>query len=54
MPLWLTNVIGLGLLFWEMDRGGPVARHTRFRERLSSDRTATDSMCALEVSLRFL
>ena len=34
MQVWLTNVIGFGLLFWEMDRGGPVARHTLSRERL--------------------
>jgi hypothetical protein len=26
MQVWLTNVIGFGLLFWELDRGGPVAR----------------------------
>ena len=24
MQVWLTNVIGFGLLFWELDRGGPV------------------------------
>lgn len=24
--VWLTNVIAFGLLFWELDRGGPVAR----------------------------
>src|SRR6476659_4770928 len=23
MQVWLTNVIGFGLLFWEIDRGGP-------------------------------
>jgi hypothetical protein len=26
MQVWITNVIGFGLLFWELDRGGPVAR----------------------------
>lgn len=26
MQVWLTNVIGFALLFWELDRGGPVAR----------------------------
>jgi hypothetical protein len=26
MQAWITNVIGFGLLFWELDRGGPVAR----------------------------
>ena len=26
MQIWVTNVIGFALLFWEMDRGGPVAR----------------------------
>lgn len=34
MQVWVTNVIGFGLLFWEVDRGGPVARHTLRRERL--------------------
>jgi uncharacterized membrane protein len=34
MQVWLTNVIGFGLLFWEIDRGGPVARHTVARDRL--------------------
>lgn len=34
MQVWLTNVIGFGLLFWEVDRGGPVARHTLARDRL--------------------
>ena len=24
--VWLTNIIAFGLLFWELDRGGPVAR----------------------------
>lgn len=26
MQVWLSNVIGFGLLCWELDRGGPVAR----------------------------
>ncbi|MBV9830429.1 MAG: hypothetical protein JOZ82_02455 [Marmoricola sp.] len=26
MQIWITNVIGFALLFWELDRGGPVAR----------------------------
>ena len=34
MQVWLTNVIGFGLLFWEVDRGGPVARQTVTRDRL--------------------
>ncbi|GAA2477298.1 hypothetical protein [Terrabacter carboxydivorans] len=34
MQVWLTNVIGFGLLFWEIDRGGPVARHTVARDRM--------------------
>lgn len=34
LQVWLTNVIGFGLLFWEVDRGGPVARHTLSRDRL--------------------
>jgi hypothetical protein len=36
MQVWLINVVGFGLLFWEIDRGGPVARHTLARERLPS------------------
>lgn len=34
MQVWLTNVIGFGLLFWELDRGGPVARRKLRRDRL--------------------
>ncbi|MCU1538213.1 MAG: hypothetical protein JWP82_2564 [Humibacillus sp.] len=34
IQVWVTNVIGFGLLFWEVDRGGPVARHTVARDRL--------------------
>jgi hypothetical protein len=34
MQVWVTNVIGFGLLFWEMDRGGPVARRRRRRDEL--------------------
>jgi uncharacterized membrane protein len=30
--IWLTNVIVFGLWYWELDRGGPVAR-TRTRHR---------------------
>ncbi|MGW0966499.1 hypothetical protein [Streptomyces sp. NPDC002516] len=26
LQVWLTNVIAFGLTFWELDRGGPVAR----------------------------
>ena len=34
MQVWLTNVIGFGLLFWELDRGGPVSRHKVRRDEL--------------------
>jgi hypothetical protein len=34
MQVWLTSVIGFGLLYWELDRGGPVARHTLRRDRM--------------------
>lgn len=34
MQVWLTNVIGFSLLFWELDRGGPVARRTLSRREL--------------------
>jgi hypothetical protein len=26
LQVWATNVIAFGLIFWELDRGGPVAR----------------------------
>ena len=32
--IWLTNMIVYGLAFWELDRGGPVARTQRPREEL--------------------
>jgi hypothetical protein len=34
MQIWVTNVIGFALLFWEMDRGGPVARREKRRDEL--------------------
>ena len=34
MQVWVTNVIGFGLLFWELDRGGPVARRNVPRKEL--------------------
>ena len=34
MQVWLTNVIGFGLLYWELDRGGPVARRELRRDEL--------------------
>lgn len=34
MQVWLTNVIGFALLFWELDRGGPVSRRCRDRNEL--------------------
>ena len=33
--VWLTNVIVYGLAFWELDRGGPVARRRVRRDRLA-------------------
>lgn len=35
MQVWLTNVIGFALLAWEIDRGGPVARHTARRDKMA-------------------
>jgi hypothetical protein len=26
LQVWLVNIIGFGLLYWELDRGGPVVR----------------------------
>ena len=34
MQVWLTNVIGFALVFWELDRGGPVVRRTVRRDKL--------------------
>src|SRR5690349_4758600 len=34
LQVWATNVIAFGLLYWELDRGGPVARVSLPRERL--------------------
>jgi hypothetical protein len=34
IQVWLTNVIGFALLYWEIDRGGPVARHRTRRDRM--------------------
>ncbi|MBT9256988.1 hypothetical protein KMZ32_12355 [Phycicoccus sp. MAQZ13P-2] len=34
MQVWLTGVVGYALLYWELDRGGPVARHRERRDRL--------------------
>ena len=35
LQVWLTNVIGFALLYWELDRGGPVARRRVRRDRLA-------------------
>ena len=34
LQVWLTNVIVFGLAFWELDRGGPVARTQARRDQL--------------------
>ncbi len=34
MQIWLTSVIGFGLLYWELDRGGPVVRRKAERAEL--------------------
>jgi hypothetical protein len=34
MQIWVTNVIGFGLLYWELDRGGPVSRRRQRRDDL--------------------
>jgi hypothetical protein len=35
LQVWATGVIAFALLYWELDRGGPVARTTLPRERLA-------------------
>ncbi len=34
MQVWLTNVIGFALLYWELDRGGPVTRGEARRDEI--------------------
>jgi hypothetical protein len=34
MQIWVTNVIGFALLYWEIDRGGPVARRSAPRDEM--------------------
>jgi hypothetical protein len=34
LQVWLTNIIAFALAFWELDRGGPLARATLPRENL--------------------
>ena len=34
MQVWVTHVIGFALLYWELDRGGPIARRRLTREDL--------------------
>ncbi|HUR14255.1 MAG TPA: hypothetical protein VM097_07155 [Mycobacteriales bacterium] len=34
LQVWLTNVIAYGLVYWELDRGGPVSRTQKPRTEL--------------------
>ncbi|WP_235750640.1 hypothetical protein [Nigerium massiliense] len=34
MQVWATNVIGFALLYWELDRGGPVMRRREERQKI--------------------
>lgn len=34
VQVWVTNVISFALAYWELDRGGPVARRVRQRAQL--------------------
>ncbi len=34
LQVWATDVIAFGLMYWELDRGGPVARTQKPREEL--------------------
>jgi hypothetical protein len=34
MQVWVTNVIGFAILYWELDRGGPVSRRKQPREEM--------------------
>jgi hypothetical protein len=35
LQVWLTNIIVFGLAFWELDRGGPVARTQKPRDQMN-------------------
>lgn len=61
MQIWVTNVIGFALLYWELDRGGPVARRNadrdlmpaadwRFSQDENKDTVAEVSRTSSEVS----
>ena len=34
LQVWLVNIIGFGLVYWELDRGGPVTRSMSPRSQL--------------------
>jgi hypothetical protein len=34
LQVWVTGVIGFALIYWELDRGGPVSRARRTRSAL--------------------
>lgn len=34
LGVWVTNVLAFAMLYWELDRGGPTARHMRARDEL--------------------
>jgi hypothetical protein len=34
LQVWLVNIVAFGLLYWELDRGGPVIRSTAPRAQL--------------------
>jgi len=36
LQVWLTNIIAFAILFWELDRGGPVARSRAKRAELAA------------------
>ena len=48
VPVWVTNVLVFALWYWELDRGGPVARlETKRRQPdfLFPQMTAPDATC---------
>lgn len=34
LQVWLVNIVGFALLYWELDRGGPVTRSSATRSDL--------------------
>ena len=57
VPVWVTNVLVFALWYWELDRGGPVARlelHRRQPDFLFPQMTAPDATVPERWSPKFI